>query len=175
MSTRNSSQTVWLIVIVIGISMTAAMAFSSGTTLVPFVDAMPPRPTLPARADLAPPAPLQGASSAAPQAASSESRSAGAWIELRVPVEQPQAFWSVIQWEDHLGVRHDIEGWRGSFDQIENGIGKKVWWVDQAIFGARPFHWVVYDSRDGRVLGASQAFSLPVTARQTLVIEIPMQ
>ena len=103
---------------------------------------------------------------------------AGAWIELRV--QQPdndlplfwQQLWTTVQWQDIQGRWHVVEGWRGTPDEVANGVGTKVWWVAQADFGTGPFRWVVHQEQGGEHLAASDPFTLPQAAGVTEQMEV---
>jgi hypothetical protein len=120
--------------------------------------ALPPRPT----------PPLTPTPTPTPAIISSGLPSGGGAIELLV---QPQAnlwavvywqdLWTVVQWQDHSGAWHDVEGWRGTLDEVANGVGTKIWWVARADLGKGPFRWLIYRSHGGRLLATSQAFQLP--------------
>jgi hypothetical protein len=66
-----------------------------------------------------------------------------------------------VQWQDAAGNWHDVEGWRGPLDEVTKGEGRKVWGLSEALYGAGPFRWVVYQSQQGEVLVASESFDLP--------------
>ena len=72
---------------------------------------------------------------------------AGAWIELYVLLGGGQEPWTVVQWTDPSGAWNDVDGWRGGFDAIQNGVGYKSWWVGQEHFGEGPFRWIVYEKK----------------------------
>jgi hypothetical protein len=120
--------------------------------------ALPPRPTIepiaePTAAPL-PPGP----------------KLVGGWIQVRVANGSGQ--WTVVQWQDSAGNWNNVEGWRGAFDTVVNGVGTKTWWIEQPLFGAPNFRWVVYEPGSGEVLGQSQPFSMPQENRQTVTVEI---
>ena len=121
------------------------------------VSALPPRPT-------PTPTPLVEPAASAP----------GALIKLNVqPAAQP-ALWTVVQWQDRLGGWHDVEGWRGTLDEVSNGVGK-VWWVARANFDTGPFRWVIYQSPGGKLLATSEAFQLPRYENTMVVIEVSLK
>ena len=122
------------------------------------VSALPPRPN-------PSPTPIVEPSASAP----------GALIKLNVqPAAQP-ALWTVVQWQDRLGGWHDVEGWRGTIEDVSNGVGKKVWWVARANFDTGPFRWVIYQSPGGKLLTASEAFRLPRYEDTMVVIEVSLK
>ena len=121
------------------------------------VSALPPRPS-------PSPTPIVELAASAP----------GALIKLNVqPAVQP-ALWTVVQWQDRLGGWHDVEGWRGTLDEISSGVGK-VWWVARANFDTGPFRWVIYQSPGGKLLAASEAFQLPRYENTMVVIEVSLK
>jgi hypothetical protein len=117
--------------------------------------ALPPRPTPTATLTPVSPSPPWGA------------------IELHVQSARLE-LWTVVQWQDRLGVWHDVEGWRGTLDEIVGGVGKKVWWVARADFNKGPFRWAIYQSHGGRLLATSSTFQLPRTDNQTVVVEVSL-
>jgi hypothetical protein len=99
----------------------------------------------------------------------SDSGPLGTHIELQT---QPAAagLWSVIQWQDHQGDWHNVEGWRGTV----NERGAQRWWVDQKDFATGPFRWAVMFGENGAVISTSQVFDLPAGADQTLLVVVPI-
>ncbi len=89
----------------------------------------------------------------------------GAYIELHIANEQTK--WTVVQWQDGLGVWHDVDGWQGMPDEQ----GHVRWWVSSTEFGLGPFRWVIYDKPGGAILTVSHPFDLPQVARQQVVVE----
>ncbi len=102
-------------------------------------------------------------------------------IELRVRfgrLEQArhwQEYWTVVEWQDALGGWHEVEGWRGTLDEIVDGEGRKVWWMAQKDLGTGPFRWTVYRRLSGGLLARSEPFDLPGTAGQTAVINVALR
>ena len=119
----------------------------------PTFAALPPRPTPEPAATALPP-----------------SKTLGGWIELRVQNAKTQR--TVVQWQDSAGKWIDVDSWRGAFDGVTDGVGKKTWWVDQISFGPTPFRWVVYDGASNQVLAQSQPFNLPTENKQTIVVNV---
>ncbi|MBI5029561.1 MAG: hypothetical protein HZB51_03480 [Chloroflexi bacterium] len=115
--------------------------------------ALPPRPTIAPEATAVPPA-----------------RTIGGWIELRV--QNAKAQWSVVQWQDSAGNWIDVDSWRGAFDSVSDGVGKKTWWVDQTSFTTTPFRWVVYDAATKQIVATSQPFNLPTENKQTVSVSV---
>jgi len=76
-----------------------------------------------------------------------------------------QALWTTVQWQDAQGQWHDVEGWQGTLDEVQNGVGKKVWWVAEKDLGAGPFRWTVYRREGGEQLAESEPFYLPHAGR----------
>jgi hypothetical protein len=70
----------------------------------------------------------------------------------------PDGLWTQVQWQDHEGNWHDVEGWQGAF----NHKFEVIWWVAAENLGQRPFHWLVYENQESeRLLGISDPFALP--------------
>jgi hypothetical protein len=105
----------------------------------------------------------------------------GAPIELRVrfsQVEQArrwQELWTVVQWQDTSGNWHDVEGWKGTLDEMVNGEGRKVWWVFRADLGKGPFRWAVYRRPSGGLLAQTEVFSLPSADGQAVWITVTLK
>ncbi|MBI4789210.1 MAG: hypothetical protein HY782_19430 [Chloroflexi bacterium] len=114
---------------------------------------LPPRPTLPIVAESPPPKPI------------------GGWIELRAQNVPSGNVWTIVQWQDALQARHDVIEWRGRFDEIEDGTGRKTWWVAQKDFGMR-LRWLVYTEAREQVVCESQPFDAPRENRQTVVVAV---
>ena len=93
--------------------------------------------------------------------------------------EKPwQALWTEVQWQDPaLGTWSDVVGWQGGLDSVANNgagnvVGCKTWWVGGSDQGTGPFRWLVYDAPGGRLLAASESFSLPDTSRGVMVVGV---
>jgi hypothetical protein len=126
------------------------------TALLPTpVHALPPRPTPMPTFTPVSPSPEWGA------------------IELRVQPARPE-LWTVVQWQDRLGGWHNVEGWRGTPDEVVGGMGKKVWWVARGDFNKGPFRWVIYQSQGGKQLATSPAFTLPRLDGETVMVEVSL-
>jgi len=82
--------------------------------------------------------------------------------------------WTVVQWQDTFGNWHDVEGWRGTLDDVVGSQGEQVWWVAQADRGAGPFRWLVYDRLAGSLLAKSEPFDLPQTSGQTVRVQVSL-
>jgi hypothetical protein len=78
--------------------------------------------------------------------------------------------WTVVQWQDSAWGWHDVEGWRGNFDEGN----RKVWWVAWADFGTGPFRWAVYQTEGGPLLATSEAFMLPQSAAEWMTIQVSL-
>ena len=122
------------------------------------VSALPPRPT-------PQPTPVVEPAASAP----------GALIKLNVQPVTQLALWTVVQWQDRLGSWHDVEGWRGTLDEVSNGVGKKIWWVARANFDTGPFRWVIYQSPGGKLVATSGSFQLPRHENTAVVIEVSLK
>lgn len=94
-------------------------------------------------------------------------------IELRAQPASAE-MWTVVQWQDRLGGWHDVEGWRGTFDEVNGGVGRKVWWVDRRNFDTGPFRWAIYSSWGGRLLATSPTFRLPRSEGETVNVEVSL-
>lgn len=127
---------------------------------------MPPRPpiTRPTSTPMTQPTAtpiIQPAPAPAAQASS------GASIQLYVHFPPQglafpwQELWTAMQWQDSQGQWHKVEGWQGNLDNIQDGIGQKVWWAAEKDLDAGPFRWIVYRREDGEALGKSEPFYLP--------------
>jgi len=95
----------------------------------------------------------------------------GGFIYLHVQSAR-QELWTVVQWQDGSGDWHDVEGWQGTLDDIQNEIGYKVWWVAKSGLGTGPFRWLVYQSKGGRLLATSEPFYLPGFKGGTVMVEV---
>ena len=95
------------------------------------------------------------------------------YIELYV-LSNRADLWTVIQWQDHFGIWHNVEGWQGTPDEIENGKGRKTWWIGQANMETGPFRWLIYQSAQGRLLGRSSPFYLPGRVEQVVKVEVSL-
>jgi len=132
--------------------------------------AIPPVPTRPST-----PTPTPTASPSAPVAAPDGSR-----IELQAKFSDRwsgtgmewQDLWTVVQWRDYRGYWHNVGGWQGMLDEVQGGVGKKVWWVDEVDLDRGPFRWLVYQERNGNLLAASDFFYLPSDVGRVEVVEV---
>jgi len=102
-------------------------------------------------------------------------------IELRVRFGQEgqarhwQEMWTVVEWQDAFGDWHEVEGWRGTFDEFVDGEGRKVWWVYRRDLGTGPFRWAVYMSPAGELLAHSESFHLPGAAGQRVEVSVTLE
>ena len=104
----------------------------------------------------------------------------GGAIELQVRfsparLKHWQEVWAVVQWQDAWGDWHDVEGWRGTLDEIVGAEGRKTWWVYRQDLGKGPFRWLVYDRAGGKLLAASQSFNLPGASGQTVKVQVELE
>lgn len=81
-------------------------------------------------------------------------------------------YWTVVQWQNENRAWYDVEGWRGTLDDLQSGVGLKDWWVDKGNFGEGPFRWQVYRSFGGAWLANSDSFDLPTSSRQPVVVVV---
>ena len=89
-----------------------------------------------------------------------------------------QSLWTVIQWYDPAGNWHNVDGWQGSLDTIEQQeagwVGQKTWWAGEEILGAGPFRWLVY-GQDGQLLATSDNFALPDVPGSTITVAVTLE
>jgi len=98
------------------------------------------------------------------------------WAVIELHVQPAQAGrWTVVQWQDALGGWHDVEGWRGTLDEVSNGVGTKKWWVARPNLNTGPFRWVIYQSQGGKLLAASEAFRLPRYENTAVLVEVSLK
>lgn len=86
----------------------------------------------------------------------------GGGIELRAYTAQAvdwESVYTLVQWQDGLGGWNDIDGWRGTLDELYADGGRKTWFVPKAHFGTGPFRWVVYQGQE--MLATSDPFDMP--------------
>jgi hypothetical protein len=100
----------------------------------------------------------------------------GGGIELRAWAAQTidwENVHTLVQWQDGLGGWHDVDGWRGTLDEIYADGGRKTWFVPEAHFGTGPFRWVVYVGEETLVTG--DPFDMPATDNQLVrtIITLP--
>jgi hypothetical protein len=162
----------------LGLLLTAAACASLGIVFprAP-ARALPPRPPTPT------PTPI-------PARAEPAVRSGldGGFIELRVrfPTAWPgrgspwQELWTAVQWQHPDGTWHQVEGWRGTLDEVtadEGGavVGHKTWWVAGRDLETGPFRWLVYGDQGGRLLVASDPFDLPARGGGRAVVEVTLE
>ncbi len=149
---RQGEGNVWFRLVAMAL-LIAISGSASGVLAAP--SSLPPRPTpIPTRA----PGPA-------------ESKPRGGWIELRVQAINRPNISSVVQWQDGQGEWHDVDSWRGEFDEVVYSVGTKTWWLEEWLFGAGPFRWVVYDQTSGQVLARSAPFTMPREHRQTVSVD----
>jgi hypothetical protein len=106
----------------------------------------------------------------------------GGFVELRVAFPQTwqsttgrwQEMWTVVQWQDDKGVWRDVDGWQGTLDEVQDGQGKKVWWVAKADLGKGPFRWVVTQGVGGACLAVSESFYLPIRVGETVPVQVSL-
>jgi hypothetical protein len=118
---------------------------------------LPPRPPVP---------PIEDGDDQ-PQAEQQRHEIVGAYIELHGDVLPPEV-WTVVQWQDAAGNWHDVEGWRGTTDQVNY----RRWWVHPKDFGTGPFRWVMTDGLNGASLATSDSFNLPAAPNNTTFVAL---
>ena len=104
-----------------------------------------------------------------PQAVYPPSNSGG-FIELQIKGETLSGPWTVIQWKDHLGDWHTVEGWQGK--PLEDG--RVLWWVQHSDLSKGPFRWMVYSRPGGQLLAQSTPFYLPHVDGEVIKIEVTL-
>ena len=82
--------------------------------------------------------------------------------------------WTVVQWKDEKGVWRDVEGWRGTLDQVADGVGTKTWWVGEKHLGAGPFRWKIYRYKGGWLVATSGEFNLPAAVNRATTVEVSL-
>ena len=108
-----------------------------------------------------------------PQPETRSEPACGATIQLSVSPAS-EALWTVVQWQDAWGNWHDVEGWRGTLDELSRGTGTKIWWVARPDYAKGPFRWAVYAHQGGQLLGTSGNFSLPSRDGTMVVAELAL-
>lgn len=139
---------------------------------------LPPRPPTPTPVPMPPRPPTPSPVPVSPGPTSSSVD--GGLIELRAQFTDErlwarvhwQDLWVVVQWQDRSGDWHNVEGWQGSFDEFNDGVGKKTWWVDKADFDKGPFRWVIYQGKEGNLLVPTESFYLPRSIDQVVIVEV---
>ena len=81
----------------------------------------------------------------------------GAHIVLKAE-QWDQSLWTLVQWQGASGTWHDVEGWRGQFNQR----GQVRWWVDPKDLTKGPFRWIIYRESEPEILWVSSPFNLPM-------------
>ncbi len=164
----------------------ACLCVVSAIVLLPLAaqaapSAIPPVPTRPSN-PTSTPTPTSVPVPPAPASASAASPGGGR-IELQVKFPTTwsrvgihwQNLWTVVQWQDDRGIWHDVEGWQGTLNEVQDAVGKKEWWVAEADLGKGPFRWVVYRGQDGALLATSESFYLPDTVGRIVQTEVAVQ
>lgn len=84
------------------------------------------------------------------------------------------SLWTLVEWQHIDGTWRSVDGWKGTFDTVENVVGHKIWSVPFSLFGKGPFRWQVYDVQSGMPLATSEAFDLPAKADLTLTVDVTL-
>jgi len=95
-----------------------------------------------------------------------------AWPWATVPW---QDLWTLVQWQDDKGAWYDVEGWQGTLDEVQDGAGRKTWWVAKSDKGKGPFRWRVYRGQGGWLLATSEPFYLPGLNGGTVTVEVSLE
>ena len=140
---------------------------------------LPPRPTPPAT----PPAPTPVPRPTPAPVPKLHPSPSGGFIDLQAQFGPAwpwgdvhwQELWTVVQLRDGRGGWQNVDGWQGTFDEIINLRGRKVWWVAKEHLGLGQFHWVVYLSRGGQLVATSEPFYLPGSTGETVIVEVVLE
>jgi len=68
-----------------------------------------------------------------------------------------------VQWQDGLGLWHDVQSWQGDLDRSTSNTAFKRWTLNSS-YGNGPFRWVIYNELGDEVWGFSPSFNLPEKA-----------
>lgn len=91
----------------------------------------------------------------------------GGFIQLHLTTTvDTTGLWTAVQWQDADNNWHTVEGWQGTF----NPDGMVTWWVAPVDLGKGPFRWQVFEGEGGTQLVVSDAFYLPESTLQTVVV-----
>ncbi len=142
--------------------------------------AIPPVPT---RAPTVTSTPTSTPAPVPPAPAPASTSDDGGRIELRAEFPKTwyktgihwQNLWTVVQWQDDPGVWRNVEGWQGTLDEVQDGVGRKEWWVAGRDLGKGPFRWVVYQGQGGGPLATSESFYLPDDVGRITQIGVTVQ
>jgi hypothetical protein len=137
---------------------------------------LPPRPTPPPT----PPTPAPVPRPTPPPVPKLHPSPSGGFIDLQAPFDPDwpwddvhwQELWTVVQLRDDRGGWQNVDGWQGTFDEIVNIRGRKVWWVAEEHLGLGQFRWVVYLSQGGRLIATSEPFHLPDSTGETVIVDV---
>lgn len=143
---------------------------------------LPPRPTLPPTPPV-PPTHTPVPSPTPSHVSRLHPGPSGGFIDLQAQFSPAwpwadvhwQELWTVVQLRDHRGRWHNVDGWQGTFDEIINLRGRKVWWVAEEHLGLGQFRWAVYLSPGGRLLATSESFYLPRSPGDTVAVEVLLE
>jgi len=138
------------------------LAAQAAPTAIPPVPTRPPTPT---------PTTSAFAVGASPDGSRIElqAKFPDTWSETGM---QWQDLWTVVQWQDQWSNWRDVEGWQGTLDEVQDGVGAKVWWVTEVDLGKGPFRWRVYQERGGNLLVVSDSFDLPSDVGRVALVEV---
>jgi hypothetical protein len=119
---------------------------------------LPPRPTpdLPERPEW----PVN------PTPSGPSSDDTGGHIELTIQANDEE-FWTEVEWVDHAGGWHLVEGWRTQ--TLRHAV---KWFVRESDFRKGPFRWQIYERPGGRLLGSSDRFFLPAQRNEVVRVHV---
>lgn len=113
--------------------------------------------------------------------------SVGGRIHLRVHFSQDwpwdklhwqEDLWHVVEWYDHAGTWHTVDGWQGNLDIIQQEgdgwVGQKELWAARDHLGGGPYRWQVYQGPDGPLMATSPEFYLPVEAGKVVSVDLEL-
>src|SRR6185295_20271033 len=108
-------------------------------------------------------------------AARTASADAGDAVITLYAQQAPAGAYTTVEFQEHGGAWHLVDGWQGALDTLDSGLRLKQWAVDPANAGQGPFRWVVYASQGGAIWGTSESFSLPSGSGVNLTMTIEPQ
>jgi len=153
-----------LLTFIIGIACTLLLSSLVNPSL-----ALPPRPPTPTPIPVSRPSSLPAPSGTQIQL---HARFSPEWADTGIPW---QDLWTVVQWQDYQGSWHTVEGWQGELDEVVDGEGWKMWWLDKDLFYLGPFRWLVLYGYGGEPVTQGQPFYMPTRAHEIMTVEVLLQ